>query len=127
MAQHLNADGSTDGPVIQVSDGQTNDQLSDVSGNRIVYTAFESDFTLMGQIKLYDLSTATTYEIMSQADVVREARIDRDIVVCDSGNVFFTESVDTGRLRRHPGQLPRPGLAQRHNAARHRRAQSGFA
>ena len=87
MCQRLNADGTTDGPVIQVSPlgGLTDDQLNDVSGSRIVYTAFEGTTSLDGTIMLYDLADETRTELMAEADMVREARIEGDIVVWTQG------------------------------------------
>ena len=85
MCQRLNADGTTSGQAIQISDGTTDDQLPDVSGNRIVYTAFIGTSGLDGKIKVHDLATGTTTELMSEADRVREAHIYGDIVVWTQG------------------------------------------
>ncbi len=86
MCQRLNTDGTAIGPVIQVSDGNTNDLLCDVSGSRIVYTAFDEVYYEIGKIMLYDLATETTTELMSEPNTgVFEARIEGDIVVWTQG------------------------------------------
>jgi hypothetical protein len=90
MVQRLNADGTTSGQVIQVSDGTSDDQLNDVSGSRIVFTAYDANTPLWGQIKLYDLDTGDTVDIMTEADTVREARIEGDIVVWTQGQTGDT-------------------------------------
>jgi parallel beta-helix repeat protein len=85
MVQRLHADGTTSGPVVTVSDGTTDDQLNDVSGSRIVFTAYDPNTPMWGQVKLYDLDTGDTVDIMTEADTVREARIEGDIVVWTQG------------------------------------------
>jgi dipeptidyl aminopeptidase/acylaminoacyl peptidase len=86
MVQRLDAVGGIPtGPVVQVSDGTTDDQLNDVSGDHIVFAAYDPDFPLWGQIKLYDLATGTSVALMPENDTVREARIHGDIVVWTQG------------------------------------------
>lgn len=83
--QRLNADGTTFGLVITVSDGTTDDRLNDVSGSRIVYTAYESRDSQLGRVMVYDLETQQHTTIISEAETVFEARIFGDMVVWTQG------------------------------------------
>ena len=85
MYQRLNADGTTKGSVVIVSTGTTDDRFNDVSGNYIVYTAFPYVGSLDGELRLYDIDSAVTINIVSSAETVREARIEGDVVVWTQG------------------------------------------
>lgn len=84
--QRLDADGLTDGPVIQVSDGTTDDQLNDVSGPLIVYSAFLSTGTRVGQVKVFDLNSGHTETLIEDAATLFEARICGTAVVWTQGD-----------------------------------------
>ena len=86
MCQRLDADGLPDGPVIQVSDGTTDDRLNDVSGPLIVYSAFLTMGSQVGQVKVFDLNSGQTETITEDAAAIFEARICGTAVVwtqCD--------------------------------------------
>lgn len=82
--QEFAPDGSPSGLPIQVTNGQTDDEFNDVSGDYIVYTAHDSVASNQGAIVLYRISTAEQTEI-ARADVVQEPRIHRDTVVWHEG------------------------------------------
>jgi len=82
--QRLNNDGTTDGSVIQVSDGSTDDRHNDVSGSFIVYTAYEAMNSAAGKIMVYDLVTETTVWT-SQRATVSDAHIHGTNVVWKQG------------------------------------------
>lgn len=99
-SQTLTADGSYIGDImfrrwdqatkswgapVTVSSSITDDKFNDVSGDRIVYTAFESTTSAMGQLMLYDIGDGTTISIMPGVETVREAPIDGDVVVWTQG------------------------------------------
>jgi hypothetical protein len=90
MVQRLNADGTVSSTPIMISDSLTDNQLPDVSGSLIVYTAYEDVSTTRGRIMLYDLAAGTTRALMSAADTVREARIQGSIVVWIQGQAGAT-------------------------------------
>ena len=52
-------DGAPSGAPVQVTSGSTDDQLNDVSGDYIVYTAYESPTANSGSIIIYQISTGT--------------------------------------------------------------------
>ena len=55
--QRLTPDGAPTGPAIQVTADPTDDELNDVSGDYIVYTAYDSTTSMAGVIMLYRIST----------------------------------------------------------------------
>jgi hypothetical protein len=67
-------DGAPEGAPVRVSAGGTDDELDDVSGRYVVYTAWDSPGSLSGRIVVYDVGTATSRAIAS-ASVLQEARI----------------------------------------------------
>ena len=70
------------GPVL-VSldlDGSSDDRLSDVGDGYIVYTALDPASTSTGIIRLYDILSGGTVDLMPSPDVVQEARIHGSIV-----------------------------------------------
>ncbi|MFC1609335.1 hypothetical protein ACFL6C_00115 [Myxococcota bacterium] len=80
-------DGSPVGPAVQVTNALTDDQLNDVSGDFIVYTAYASTGSAVGTIMLYEISTATLQQLGS-ADIIQEPRIHDDYVVWREGGAF---------------------------------------
>jgi len=100
--QRLTSDGVPTGSPVLVSSGGTNDQLDDVSGNYIVYTAFDSVETLSGSIILYDIETATA-SVLATSYAFREARIFGNNVAWVQGganaasvNLFDIRKLGTG-------------------------------
>ena len=84
-------DGQHDGGAIQVtSDPITDYQLNDVSGNYIVYTAYESTTSMAGQIMLYQISTKL-YSSIGSAFVIQEPRICGNKVVWIEGAAGASE------------------------------------
>ena len=73
------------GAPVLISSGSTDNRFNDISGNRIVYTAFESSTSTLGTLMLYDLATGASSPIMPSADTVREVRIDGNVVVWTQG------------------------------------------
>lgn len=82
--QRLNSDGTPSGAAVRVSDGTTYDQLPDISGHRIVYTAYESLMTPTGRLMLYDIATGSRTPI-TPVTSLHGARIDGDVVVWIQG------------------------------------------
>ena len=78
-AQRLDGD-SIIPPLMEVASGSTDNQLNDISGNLVVYTAFTDTNSLQGQIQLIDLNNGHTPYILSDQAMVREARIHGDLV-----------------------------------------------
>lgn len=72
------------GEPVQISGGTTDDQLNDVSGDYVVYTAFAGTDTLSGSIVLYQISSGTR-TVIGNADVIHGARIAGDKVVWIQG------------------------------------------
>ncbi len=112
VCERLTSEGASRAERVLVSDGSTDDKLNDVSGSRIVYSAFENQFSGVGQIMLYDLST-NTRTALGPADSVRQARIYDDSVVWVAGAggstlvyYFNIADIGTGVL---PTVLGQPG------------------
>jgi outer membrane protein assembly factor BamB len=82
--QRLDANGAPDGLARQVTSADTDDQLNDVSGDYIVYTAFESTTSSTGTIMLYQISTRDLQPLAS-ATIIQEPRIHGDFVVWSEG------------------------------------------
>ncbi|MCJ7580765.1 MAG: choice-of-anchor D domain-containing protein [Candidatus Aminicenantes bacterium] len=72
--QRLDENGALFGPARQISYGP-DDLLNDVSGDFIVFTAFDDVVGGSGQIMLFQISTNTLQQISAHKDSVREARI----------------------------------------------------
>ncbi len=81
--QRLSESGPV-GAAVQVSVGDTDDVLNDISGDFIVYTAYESPTSSTGSIMLYRISSAETL-VLGSAEAVREARVDGSMVVWIQG------------------------------------------
>ena len=82
--QRLGANGAPTGPARQVTFDLTDDQLNDVSGDYIVYTAYESTSSVRGMIVLYRISTYE-FQPLGYAEVVQEPKIHGSIVVWVQG------------------------------------------
>jgi hypothetical protein len=81
--QRLAGGAPFDVPV-QVTSGPQDNQLNDVSGDYIVYTAYDSTTSLTGRIMLYQISTTLLYSI-GNALIVLEPRISGQKVVWREG------------------------------------------
>jgi beta propeller repeat protein len=81
--QRVTPDGAPTGPAVQVTAEPTDDELNDVSGDYIVYTAYDSTSS-MAVIMLYRIST---YQLapLAQAVVALEPRIYGNNVVWVQG------------------------------------------
>jgi hypothetical protein len=88
--QRYDSATKTWGSAVLISSPATDDKFNDVSGSRIVYTAFAGPTSTIGQLMLYDIDQGTTVLVMPTADTVREARIDGDVVVWTQGQNGFT-------------------------------------
>jgi hypothetical protein len=73
------------GAPVLISSGLTDDKFNDISGNKIVYTAFASPTTTLGRLMVYDIASGTTTPVLPDAGTFREARIDGDAVVWTQG------------------------------------------
>jgi hypothetical protein len=82
-------DGEPDGAPVQVTSGATDDKLNDVSGDYIVYTAYDSTSSTTGTIMLYQISTDTS-QPLGNAAVIQEPRIHGDKVVWREGSTAAT-------------------------------------
>jgi len=83
--QRIDAAGAPVGAAVPVSTGGTDDQLNDVWGQYIVYTAYDSTATLSGRVIVYSLDTGLA-TVMASASALREARIEGDFVVWLQGS-----------------------------------------
>jgi len=95
--QRLGATGVPMGSPVPVSidgDSSSDDILNDISGARIVYTTAG----IVGMIRLYDIPTAGTFDLMPEPAPVGEARIHGDVIVWIQGPPGETrvELVDLG-------------------------------
>ncbi len=88
--QRLAADGSASGPAVQVTTSSTDDQLNDVSGNHIVYTAFDSTISSSGDVIVYEISSAIAQSIGNAAQL-SGPRI-------HGNKVVWTEGTSTGTV-----------------------------
>ncbi len=84
------ADGAPFGPSVQVTADLTDDQLNDVSGDYVVYTAWDSVTSLAGTIMLYRISTREL-QPLARAEIAREPRI-------HGGNVVWVEGTSSASL-----------------------------
>ena len=75
--------------VISIFPFNTDDKLNDISGDYIVYTAFESLGGSVGQVKVYNISNRATITI-SAPNIIQEARIHGDKVVWIEGSATDT-------------------------------------
>ena len=82
--QRLTTEGALLGAPVQVTSGTQDSQLNDVSGDYIVYTAYDSTASLTGRIMLYQISTGILHGI-GNALVMMEPRISGNKVVWREG------------------------------------------
>jgi len=89
IAQGLDAQGEPVGAPLNVSlavgTPGTSDRLNDISGSRIVFTAFDAQTLDQSQLYLYDLAIGSSQMLASQASERREVRIHGDHVVWVEG------------------------------------------
>ena len=83
------AGGAPLGLPMQVTVGPTDDQLNDVSGDYIVYTAYDSTSSTAGTITLYQISTGKPTPL-AYATVIQEPRIHGDKIVWREGSTGAT-------------------------------------
>lgn len=83
-------DGAPSGLPVQVTSDLTDDQLNDVSGDYIVYTAYDSVAVSSGTIMLYQISTCILQPI-GDALVIQEPRIHGSKVVWTQGGFGASE------------------------------------
>jgi len=90
--RRLDANGKPDGLSTQVTSAVTDDQLNDVSGDYIVYTAFENATSNSGKITLYRISDRMMWSLTGEDNVpiIQEARIHGNCVVWREGGDFST-------------------------------------
>jgi len=79
------------GPVL-VSTGSTDNHFNDISGSRIVYTAYDNVMSSRGQIKLFDSDSGMTH-ILSDHAFMKEARIHGDHVAWIQGSNNLTQVI----------------------------------
>jgi len=84
--------GQADGSPMQVTASLTDDVLNDVSGDYIVYTAFDDTTSLSGSIMLYRLSTGQL-RALGDAGLVRDPKIHGHYVVWLQGSTGATEVI----------------------------------
>jgi len=80
-------DGAPSGEPEQVTSGPTDDQLNDISGDYIVYTAYDSVTAYSGAIIIYEISTGML-STLGTASIIQEPKIDYDKVVWREGGAF---------------------------------------
>jgi hypothetical protein len=102
------ANGAPDGAAVQVTFGDTDDQLNDVSGDWIVYTAYDSVMTNSGAIMVYQISEGIRHTL-GTATIIQEPKIHGNRVVWREGGVLWAtvmyyELIWIGQ----PGYSPRP-------------------
>lgn len=86
------ASGAPFGAAVQVTSGPQDNLLNDVSGDYIVYTAYDSVTSMSGRIMVYQISTTILYGIGS-ALVIREPRISGQKVVWREGDANAAQVV----------------------------------
>jgi len=84
--------GQADGRAIQVTASLTDDVLNDVSGDFIVYTAFDDTMSLTGSIMVYHISTGQL-RALGDPGLVRDPKIYGDYVVWLQGGTGATEVI----------------------------------
>ena len=77
-------DGAPVGAPVQVTAGANDDQLNDVSGDFIVYTAFDTLGSMRGSIELYQISTGTT-RTLAASIFMHNPHIEGNLVVWSDG------------------------------------------
>lgn len=87
--QRLNQGRPEGAPVQVTNDGQDN-QLNDVSGDFIVYTAYDSVSSMSGRIMVYQISTSLLYGVGSSL-IIQEPRISANKVVWREGGATASQ------------------------------------
>lgn len=77
------------GAAVQVTAGTQDNQLDDISGDYIVYTAYDAAGLMSGQIMVYQVSTTILHGLGS-APVIQEPRIHGNVVVWRQGGANAT-------------------------------------
>jgi hypothetical protein len=99
LHQRLAADGAPIGVPVIVSAGGTDDQLNDVHGGKIAFTAFDSTTSSGGKIVLYDVNTGGR-TVLAIAPAIREPRIHGDCVAWIQGaagaTTLYLQNVTVG-------------------------------
>ncbi len=88
--QRLTNAGAPDGAPVQVTNDPLDNQLADVSGDYIVYTAYEGTSSMSGRIMLYQISTGSLHGI-GNALVMLEPRISGNKVVWREGGAMASQ------------------------------------
>lgn len=86
--QRLDVNGDPIGdPPVQVTSGTTDDQLNDVYGNYIIFTAYDSVTSTSGAIIVYEISTNILHTI-GTATIIQEPKIHGDRIVWREGGAL---------------------------------------
>ena len=82
-------DGVLIGAPVLVSNDTTDDELNDVSGDYIVYTAFIDPEDRIGQVKLYEISSGITTPASDEEEeaVIHDVRVHGNIVAWIQGDI----------------------------------------
>ena len=83
------SNGAPVGMPVQVTSSAADEQLNDVSGDYIVYTAYDSVSSTTGAIVVHQISTGDTHTL-GRADIIQEPRIHGTTVVWREGGAFAT-------------------------------------
>ncbi len=81
--------GAPSGPAIGFTDPATDDRINDISGNFIVYTAYDAVGSNSGRIMLYNINTAVAEPIDSGL-LIDQPRINGKNVVWSEGEASLT-------------------------------------
>ena len=79
--------GAPSGAPVQVTSGPTDDQLNDVCGDYIVYTAYDSVTSSSGEIVVYEISNGLLHTL-GTASIIQEPKIHGGRVVWREGGVL---------------------------------------
>jgi len=79
--------GAPSGAAVQVTSSPTDDQLNDVSGDYIVYTAYDSVTSYSGAIIIHQISTGVL-STLGAAAIIQEPKIHYDRVVWREGGAL---------------------------------------
>ena len=79
--------GAPNGAPVQVTSGDSDDELNDVSGDYIIYTAYDSTTATSGSIIVYQISTGNVYTL-GTATIIQEPKIHGDRVVWREGGAL---------------------------------------
>lgn len=90
MGQRISSRGEPLGSPFQISTGTTDDQLNDISGGRVVYTAYQNTITTVGDIILFQ-TDGTRRILTPEPTDLFDAHIYGDFVVWVQGPLRSTE------------------------------------